>query len=526
MAYDALKYNSENLRFNLQTNIDETVLGLDSDFDYIRNKKNAVIDHYQHIRNWHKAIHDAIKERRDRDLIETDEETKKYFHNTSIATKNRNVERRKDSQSRVQHYKNQQSQNGKNADNGQNKLSQSGVQHQERLNRQNQTGHGKTNKPTPKAIGAAQLATGNEIDLNSNSSNKGVISNNASHIHGQIVDNLRHMSPVFEEDETTYSEDEDKDEEINANKNTLNRQGTADILFNDVDTNDDLSTKETKDVKIVIREQKLLPDYDDETTWSDSGSTEMQPKSPTSEDGEEVVTWNIDAEIHKMNITRPFHRPHISQFEETTRATAENSAENSTSRSDTIFINSRESRGDLFDPLNEHHKNEKLNARLMHEREILNEIVRILLIASIDQHPNNRQEAAIKFLVRRDRDDNQPFEKYARRVWYLENKKKMERIFYDPVENGYDSPIFSDPRTMIAINMMWEKRVRPHFLFKSFFMMTLYVILLIWITVRLGARNDRQVPAVRRAIHQKFLDPEWDDYNAETYMDIESKNEW
>jgi hypothetical protein len=57
-------------------------------------------------------------------------------------------------------------------------------------------------------------------------------------------------------------------------------------------------------------------------------------------------------------------------------------------------------------------------------------------------------------------------------------------------------------------------------------MMTLYVILLIWITVRLGARNDRQVPAVRRAIHQKFLDPEWDDYNAETYMDIESKNEW
>ena len=169
---------------------------------------------------------------------------------------------------------------------------------------------------------------------------------------------------------------------------------------------------------------------------------------------------------------------------------------------------------------------DKLNSRLKHERNVLNEIVRILLAASIVQHPNQRNEAAIKFLIRVDRDNLKPFEKKARRIWYLENKKNMERVFFDPLEKGFDSPIFSDARSMVAINMMWQKRVRPHFLFKSFFMITLYAILLIFVAVRLGARNDRQAPAVRRAIHQQFIDPEWDQYNAETYMDIETSGEW
>ena len=102
----------------------------------------------------------------------------------------------------------------------------------------------------------------------------------------------------------------------------------------------------------------------------------------------------------------------------------------------------------------------------------------------------------------------------------------MERVFFDPLEKGFDSPIFSDARSMVAINMMWQKRVRPHFLFKSFFMITIYAVLLIFVAVRLGARNDRQAPAVRRAIHQQFIDPEWDQYNAETYMDIETSDEW
>ena len=34
------------------------------------------------------------------------------------------------------------------------------------------------------------------------------------------------------------------------------------------------------------------------------------------------------------------------------------------------------------------------------------------------------------------------------------------------------------------------------------------------------------VPATRRAIHQKFIQPEWDQYNAETFLDIETKDEW
>ena len=53
---------------------------------------------------------------------------------------------------------------------------------------------------------------------------------------------------------------------------------------------------------------------------------------------------------------------------------------------------------------------DKLNSRLKHERNVLNEIVRILLAASIVQHPNQRNEAAIKFLIRVDRDNLKPFE--------------------------------------------------------------------------------------------------------------------
>ena len=138
------------------------------------------------------------------------------------------------------------------------------------------------------------------------------------------------------------------------------------------------------------------------------------------------------------------------------------------------------------------HESDKLNQRLKHERNVLNEIVRILLAAAIEQHPNQRNEVAIKFLLRVDRDNHKPFPRKARRIWYLENKKKMERVFFDPMENGFDSPVFNDARTMIAVDMMWSKRVRPHFLFKSFVMMTLYAFLLVWVAVRLSARNDRQ----------------------------------
>ena len=65
------------------------------------------------------------------------------------------------------------------------------------------------------------------------------------------------------------------------------------------------------------------------------------------------------------------------------------------------------------------HESDKLNQRLKHERNVLNEIVRILLAAAIEQHPNQRNEAAIKFLLRVDRDNHKPFPRKARRIWYL-----------------------------------------------------------------------------------------------------------
>ena len=60
-----------------------------------------------------------------------------------------------------------------------------------------------------------------------------------------------------------------------------------------------------------------------------------------------------------------------------------------------------------------------LNARLKDNRNVLNEIVRILLRASIDQHPNQRDGAALDFLLRVDRDNRVAFVRSARRTWYV-----------------------------------------------------------------------------------------------------------
>ena len=101
----------------------------------------------------------------------------------------------------------------------------------------------------------------------------------------------------------------------------------------------------------------------------------------------------------------------------------------------------------------------------------------------------------------------------------------MEEVFSDPFDKGYDSTIFQDPRSMVALDYMWQKRVKPHLLI-GILLFAAYTIVLCYVTIHLGARNTRQVPAVERAIKQKFMDTEWDEYNAETFLDIESPEEW
>ena len=104
-------------------------------------------------------------------------------------------------------------------------------------------------------------------------------------------------------------------------------------------------------------------------------------------------------------------------------------------------------------------------------------------------------------------------------------KKAMEEVFSDPFDKGYDyyfprPTINGGTRLHVAkksqvTSVDWHPLVRR-----------IYSIVLCYVTIHLGARNTRQVPAVERAIKQKFMDTEWDEYNAETFLDIESPEEW
>ena len=175
--------------------------------------------------------------------------------------------------------------------------------------------------------------------------------------------------------------------------------------------------------------------------------------------------------------------------------------------------------------MSEYRRRNILTSRPRNQRHVLNEIVSILIKRRSELDEMNGIEAAIRYLLHKDINNQIAFNKRAQRIWFLENKKEMEAVFADPFDKGYDSTVFQDPRSMVALNYMWTKRVKNNFILGIVFFM-IYTFILCYVTISLGARNARQVPAVERAIKQKFMDTEWDEYNAETFADIESPSEW
>ena len=141
----------------------------------------------------------------------------------------------------------------------------------------------------------------------------------------------------------------------------------------------------------------------------------------------------------------------------------------------------------------------KLLLKTVHTKvESQNELIRLLLSCYPDD------EAKLVALQNRDHHGQVAFGISARQRWYIENYRDMREIFQNPVEEGYDSEIFQDPRTILAVNTEWDSVVKPqrlvrwfyHFIFTVF--MTLYAVQISW-------RMSRQVGSFEIGLKQALV---------------------
>ncbi len=162
--------------------------------------------------------------------------------------------------------------------------------------------------------------------------------------------------------------------------------------------------------------------------------------------------------------------------------------------------------------------------RLHRQRRVYHEVVRILMealaSAGSNHDPTQNVIACLKHL---DHDGQPAFTRDARMTWFTENQARMEALTFDPLEKGFSSDTFQDARTMLAVNLVWRKRVRCQFR-TSLCLFAVYLLLLFAATVSLGSRMQRSVPAIEEAIRERFA-PEAT-ATEDGYRDIDTPEAW
>ena len=151
--------------------------------------------------------------------------------------------------------------------------------------------------------------------------------------------------------------------------------------------------------------------------------------------------------------------------------------------------------------------------------EAQNELIRLLLTSYGDE------EAKLVALQNRDHHGQVAFGISARQRWYVQNYQDMKEIFQNPVEEGFDSEIFQDPRTMLSVTTEWNSLVKPKRLVRWFYhfiftlIMTTYAINISW-------KMSRKVGSFEVGLKQALVYQEYDEHNTEAYFDMESLEEW
>ena len=148
-----------------------------------------------------------------------------------------------------------------------------------------------------------------------------------------------------------------------------------------------------------------------------------------------------------------------------------------------------------------------------------NELIRLLL----SMYPT--EEAKLTALESRDHHGQVAFGVSARQRWYIENYKEMKEIFQNPVEEGHDSEIFQDPRTMLAVRMEWDSLVK-HERMLRWFNHLIFAVLLSTYVFAITWKLSRKIASFEVGLKQGLIYQEYDEHNTEAFFDIESLEEW
>jgi hypothetical protein len=149
---------------------------------------------------------------------------------------------------------------------------------------------------------------------------------------------------------------------------------------------------------------------------------------------------------------------------------------------------------------------------------IQNNIVQTLL----NQHSFDQQ---VEELMRQDEFGKPAFPIELQKNWLRKNRKLLDHIYDHPLELGYDSEIFQEPRTFISIKSKWQRKL----LGKSLINLILFLIfgLLFFFVASLRLNFLRyDVSAFESSIQTSFLLEEYNKNNNEAYMDVEKPVDW
>lgn len=145
----------------------------------------------------------------------------------------------------------------------------------------------------------------------------------------------------------------------------------------------------------------------------------------------------------------------------------------------------------------------------------------------------NNQNMLIKLLLgagcELDHEDNtgEPaFITTARFDWFYLHEDEMTEIYDRPNEIGYDSEIFMDRRTQLAVETAYVGFGLRTEALQKLLIWVATLVLLTFVGIRYSGRNSYEAFSLEAGIKDRVANDEWDEYQTKTLADVGTLDEW
>ena len=118
------------------------------------------------------------------------------------------------------------------------------------------------------------------------------------------------------------------------------------------------------------------------------------------------------------------------------------------------------------------------------------------------------------------------FIKKARKLWYERSKDEMQRLVDNPNEKGYDSELFTDPRTQAAVAWAFVDTGGRKNAIKGCISWLVFLALFVFIAVYNAGRNNFNTYSFEYSLRTLYIDEEWDDRQHFGFGDVANTEEW